>query len=64
MLLRRWLTSPGLSYPLQAEVDGLKSSTAYWFQFEYGGKYSEVGTTRTLPKRGPSKSPVSREPRA
>src|SRR5438093_657340 len=39
---------------VQSRVEGLQSSTRYWYRFRSGSALSDVGTFLTAPKRGDS----------
>jgi alkaline phosphatase D len=46
-----WAT-PGLAHSVHVEVAGLEPDREYFYRFRYRGDVSEIGRTRTSPRRG------------
>ncbi|MEO1010721.1 MAG: alkaline phosphatase D family protein [Bacteroidota bacterium] len=50
-------TSPKRDYTVKVVVDGLRPGTTYYYRFKGLGRYSAIGTSKTLPKG--DKTPVN-----
>lgn len=44
----KFVTGPSRDYTVKVDVTGLKENTVYYYRFRYKGKYSVIGSTKTL----------------